>query len=252
MRSSQWRSFLLKGAFLKEGYALFIKVGEIINKTGMLNSIKKFILDRTRLLKLEELKLSEHAIEEFDEMFLRNISSNNGSIFTYNSRYPLYMFLNYVIEKKGLVVHGSNNSSINRFEPRNSSLFNGKPIKAVFASSDGVWSLFFAVVNRKGYVGSIRNLCLSVTTNKGKKRYYYFSTNNDAPNRWTDGTIYFFSKTLFKQGGIKDEWVCETELEPLAKLTVTPSDFPFRDKVRVHKEAESTVKTIIKSLLLKI
>ena len=220
--------------------------------TGMFNSFKKFILDKTRLLKIEELKLPDQAIEEFDEMFTRYISSNNGSSFTYNSSYPLYMFLNYVIEKKGLVVHGSNNSSINLFEPKNSSLFNGKPIKAVFASSDGVWSLFFAVQNRKGYVGSIRNLCLSVTTNKGIKRYYYFSTNNDAPNRWTDGTIYFFPKNLFKQGGIRDEWVCEKELKPLAKLNVTPSDFPFINQVRVHRETESHAKTIIKSLFLKI
>ncbi|MGP4072915.1 hypothetical protein ACTWQB_10215 [Piscibacillus sp. B03] len=196
--------------------------------------------------------MPEQAIEEFDEMFIRYISTGDGNIFTYNSRYPLYMFLNYVIETKGLVVHGSNNSSINIFKPRNSTLFNGKPIKAVFASSDGVWSLFFAVLNRKGYVGSIRNLCLSVTTNKGKQRYYYFSTNNNDSNRWKDGTIYFFSKTLFKQGGIRDEWVCETELEPLAKLTVTPSDFPFLNKVRVHRETESTVKTIIKALFLKI
>ncbi|MEC5424754.1 hypothetical protein QGM71_14805 [Virgibacillus sp. C22-A2] len=219
----------------------------------MLSPIKKFILDKTRLLKIEELKLSEEAIEEFDNMFIRSISSSDSSIFTYNSRYPLYMFLNYVIENKGVVVHGSNNSSINKFEPRNSSLFNGKPIKAVFASSDGVWSIFFAVQKRKGYVGSIRNLCLSITSNKGKKRYYYFSTNNnDAPNRWTDGTIYFFSKTLFKQGGIRDEWVCEKELKPLAKLSVTPSDFPFLDKVRVHRETESTVKTIIKAILFKM
>ena len=218
----------------------------------MLNPIKKFILDRTRLLKIEEMRLSEEAIEEFDEIFARLISSNHNSTFTYSSSYPLYMFLNYVIEKKGLVVHGSNHPSINLFEPKNSSLFNGKPIKAVFASSDGVWSLFFAVQNRKGYVGSIRNLCLSVNTTKGKKRYYYFSTNNDGSNRWTDGTIYFFPKSQFKQGGIKDEWVCETELEPLAKLSVTPSDFPFIDKVRIHRETESALKTIMKSVLFKI
>ncbi|WP_042222201.1 hypothetical protein [Oceanobacillus manasiensis] len=219
----------------------------------MLSTIKKLILDKTRLLKIEELNLSKQAIEEFDRLFLKHISSNNGSVFTYNSKYPLYMFLNYVIENKDVVVHGSNNSSINKFEPRNSTLFNGRPINAVFASSDGVWSLFFAVQNRKGYVGSIRNMCLSITSNKGIKRYYYFSTNNHkAPDCWTDGTIYFLSKSQFKQGGIKDEWVCEKELKPLAKLNVTSSDFPFLSKVRVHKENESTTKTIIKALFLKV
>lgn len=218
----------------------------------MLNPIKKFILDKTRLLRIEELKLSDQAIEAFDQMFIEYISSGDGSVFTYNSRYPLYMFLNYMIENKGVLVHGSNHSSISKFEPRNSTLFNGKPVKAVFASSDGVWSLFFAVLKREGYLGSIRNLCLSVATNKGKKRYYYFSVNNIDPNRWTNGTIYFFTKSHFKQGGIRDEWVCEKELEPLARLTVTPSDFPFLDKVRIHRETESPTKTIIKALLFKM
>lgn len=159
------------------------------------------------------------------------------------------MFLNYVIENKEIVVHGSNHSSINIFKPRKSTLFNGKPINAVFASSDGVWSLFFAVQNREGYVGSIRNLCLSITTKKGIKRYYYFSINNkEEPNCWTNGTIYFFWKSDFRQGGIKNEWVSEKEIKPLAKLNVSPIDFPLLQKVMNHKETDSTMKTILKAL----
>lgn len=209
------------------------------------------MLDKTRLLKIEELDLSEQAIEEFENIYTKGILSNDQSIFTYNSKYPLYMFLNFVLEKKDIVIHGSNKSMIHKFEPRNSSLFNGKPIKAVFASSDGVWSLFFAVHKKKDYVGSIRNLCLSVHTNKGIKRYYYFSTNHKIPNHWTNGTIYFFSKKLFKQGGIVDEWVCENEVKPLVKLSVTPDDFPFLNKVSRHKESDSMTKTLLKAIFLR-
>lgn len=218
----------------------------------MQSIIKKFILDKTQLLKIEELKLPEEAINEFDEMYQKYIEAGDGSYIPFQSKYPLFLFLNYVIENKNVLVHGSNNAFINDFEPRNSSLFNGKPIKAVFASTDGVWSLFFSVKNREGYVGSIRNLCLTVPTNKGIKRYYYFSVNNDVVgNSWTAGTIYFFPKHHFRQGGIRDEWVSEEKIRPLAKLSVTPNDFPFLDKVSIHRESESMAKTILKALFIK-
>jgi hypothetical protein len=224
----------------------------MVNQERIANRMKEFILDQSRLLKIEELRLSKQAIQEFDEVFTKHIASGDGSVFSFSSKYPLYLFLNYVIENKDIVVHGSNDSTISKFEPRKNSLFNGKPIEAVFASSDGVWSLFFSVLNRKHDVGSIRNLCLSLPTKKGVKRYYYFSTTNHvALNPWTDGTIYFFPKTLFKQGGIKDEWVSETGIKPLAKLNVKPSDFPFKAQVRFHKETDSTGKTIIKAFLCK-
>lgn len=222
-----------------------------IKRNRISEKIKGSIFDRTKLLKIEELHLPELAIKEFENMHNKYILSDHKNIFTYNGNYPLYMFLNYVLENKDIVIHGSNNSMICNFKPRNSSLFNGKPIKAVFASTDGIWSLFFAVQQRKDYVGSIRNLCLSVTSHKGKKRYYYFSTNHMMPNRWTNGTIYFFPKRLFKQGGIGDEWVSENEVKPLAQLTVTPDDFPFLQKVSMHKESDSTTKTILKALFLK-
>lgn len=191
-------------------------------------------------------------MNEFDELYNRNFSESDGNFITYDSKYPIYWFLNYVIENKSVLVHGSNNSSIDEFEPRKSSLFNGKPIKAVFASSDGVWSLFFAVKSRSGYRGSLRNLCLTANSNKSVKKYYYFSVNgDDLTSPWTDGTIYFFSKSFFKQGGVRDEWVCEGKVKPIAKLSVTPSDFPFLDKVSIHKETESMTKTLLKAFFIK-
>jgi hypothetical protein len=214
--------------------------------------LKKALLDITHLLKIKELDLPKQAITEFEELYTRYISIGAGSLFSYTSEYPLYMFLNYLIEEKGVLIHGSNNPNIREFEPRNSSLFNGTPIKAVFASSDGVWSIFFAVLNRDGYEGSIRNLCLTVTTKRGKKHYYYFSTNSsNALNRWVNGTIYIFPKSPFKQGGIGDEWVCEDRIKPLAKISVTPNDFPFIEKVSIHKDTDSITKTILKAIVAK-
>lgn len=218
----------------------------------MLNNIKKILLDRTKLLKVDEIFLTEQAIAEFEEIYKGYLSAEGEKHIAYQSQYPMYMFLYYLIEHKDVLVHGSNNPNIAYFEPRDSTLFMGQPIKAVFASSDGVWALFFAVKNREGYVGSIRNFCITVPTKKGKKRYYYFSRNgNEVANVWREGAIYLFSREMFKQGGIRDEWVCEQRVKPIAILSVTPNDFPFLDKVSIHKETDSMVKTIMKAIFIK-
>ena len=216
------------------------------------NLAKQFILDRSHLLKIEELTLPEEVVQEFEDFYSNSVLTARGNFITYKSNYPLYQFLLYLNENKDILVHGSNNSMIDTFEPKDSTLFNGKPIKAVFASSDGVWSLFFAVKNRE-YNGSLRNLCLTVPTKKGIKRYYYFSVVHDEVENdvWMNGTIYILPKVHFKQGGIADEWVCEQKVEPLAKLSVVPGDFPFINQVSTHVETDSIIKTLLKAFLLR-
>ncbi|RXJ04360.1 hypothetical protein DS745_02960 [Anaerobacillus alkaliphilus] len=217
----------------------------------MFTLLKRLILNQLHLLRLPELDLPKETIHEFDDIYDRHISTAEGKIVPFECRYPKYMFLNYLIETKDVLVHGTNKSDIVSFEPRKQTLFNGKPVKAVFAASDGVWSLFFAVINRVGYVGSLRNLCITSPTKKGIKRYYYFSLNKDFHGEcWSDGTIYFLPKKDFKPGGIKDEWICETAVKPLAKMTVTASEFPFKEHIFRHSETDSVVKTWVKSLVL--
>ncbi|MFV8829921.1 hypothetical protein ACNSTQ_19395 [Alkalihalobacterium sp. APHAB7] len=58
-------------------------------------------------------------------------------------------------------------------------------------------------------------------------------------------------KDQFKRGGIGDEWVCEQNVKPLAKLSVAPTDFPFLEEIRTHAETESIIKTILKALFFK-
>ncbi|SES29129.1 hypothetical protein [Salipaludibacillus aurantiacus] len=219
------------------------------------NFITRFILDRSQLLKIEELDLSSQAKNVFDDIYYNGVLQAEGQFIDYRSSYPVYQFLNYMIENKDLLVHGSNNSLIERFEPKESTLFNGRPVKAVFASSDGVWSLFFAVKNRRLYSDSnksLRNLCYTVPAKKGIRRYYYFSINNeDMLDIWTKGTIYFFFKNSFIHGGIRDEWVCKETVRPIAKLSVKPADFPFLEKTSKHAETDSMIKTLLKAFFIK-
>ncbi|MFA9456540.1 hypothetical protein ACERJO_07155 [Halalkalibacter sp. AB-rgal2] len=166
----------------------------------------------------------------------------------YNGPYPLYLLLHYLIVEKGCLVHGSNHPNISIFEPRPQTLYDGKPVTAVFASADGLWSLFFAVVNRLEYEGALKNLCI-ITKNK---RYYYFSLNRDwSGTLWREGTIYMLPSDAFVQGGAKAEWVSENPVSPVAKLAVAPEDFIFRNQVKRHDENEPHLRSLVKGLLYK-
>jgi hypothetical protein len=159
---------------------------------------------------------------------------------------PKYKFLSYITQNHSILLHGSNNPAITLFEPRDQTLYNGIMTKAVFATKDPIWPIFYAVFNRGALKGSIRN---GAFTTNGKDRFHFYSLNKQtlegAP--WTTGTIYILPIDSFKhisKGIIQfDEWISEVPLAPIAKLQVTPNDFYFINKVGCHKETESIIKS---------
>ncbi len=83
-------------------------------------------------------------------------------------------------DHKEIVLHGSGRSDIREFVPRQSSdatEFGNR--RAVYAASDGIWPIYFAVVDRDGPVTSLMNACVRVVGADGSrsKRYYFFSIN---------------------------------------------------------------------------
>lgn len=158
---------------------------------------------------------------------------------------PKYKFLHYLALTGDFVFHGSNNAQIETFEPREQTLFNSKPTKAVFASSEPIWSMFYAVFDRSKLVGGFRNGCL---VNK-KKKYHYYSLNKSTMEKdpWTSGKLYILPKEKFARSDHSkthfDEWICHDVVKPISELEVHPDDFYFKDQVSVHKKDESLTKT---------
>ncbi|WP_052345892.1 hypothetical protein [Paucisalibacillus sp. EB02] len=217
----------------------------------MHNVVRTYLLNRLNFLRMDELELTDKHEKEFEDLYENYILNGVGDEFPYLLNEQKYKFLTYLIENKNILVHGSNNPDINVFEPRNSTLFTGEKVKAVFASSDATWSTFFAVINRNDYSGSLRNLCLTAQTDKGTKRYYYFSLNEEFTGElWQVGMIYLFPKDRFEPGGAKNEWISEKEVYPLAKLLVSPEEFIFRDFIERHREDSSHIRNLVKHLLL--
>ena len=161
---------------------------------------------------------------------------------------PRWQFLCYLCDHKDVVLHGSGQPDILEFEPRQSNdiaEFGNR--RAVYAASDGIWPIYFAVMDRDGGVTSLVNSCARVVGRNGRRSepYYYFSINADALSRrpWRRGTIYLLPRTTFERQppipyrGLSLEvaqWASAVPVRTLARLTVEPEDFPFLDQIHGH------------------
>jgi hypothetical protein len=159
-------------------------------------------------------------------------------------------FLRYLVTHHPVLLHGSNRTDIDLLIPRPQTDFDNNPVNAVFATGDGVWPMFFAIVHQPSFFaqrGSMRNGCfvVGVGDESAQRRYYFFSVNKDwlAQNAWCNGTIYVLPKNTFRQTDTNairfDEWMSEEPVRPLMKLPIAPSDFPFLSCVAGHDESES-------------
>lgn len=215
----------------------------------MINMLKMLLFDRLYFLTAMDKPLHPDLKEQFDSIYRHYVVTGDGGFIEYDWDLPKHLFLQYLINQKEILVHGSNNPNIEIFEPRYQTLANNKPVKAVFAASDALWSFYFAIINRSVYQGTLKNICFSISTKKGVKRYYYFSVNQDSPGEyWQDGTIYILPKSAFSQGGSSEEWICQEKVKPLAKIKVKLNEFPFLDQVRRHDENIAHTKVVLKAL----
>ncbi len=197
-------------------------------------------------LSLPELELDEPKVRAFEQLFQSAVRVGGGDVIDYSCDHPKADFLRYLVSHKGVLLHGSNSEDVDILLPKRQLDFNGRPMTAVFASGDGVWPIFFAVLDHDRFRGSMRNGCFVIADGKGSdRRFYFFSINREMlPQRpWKDGMIYVLPREPFSQtsrGAVRfDEWASEEPVQPLAKLPVSPADFPFLPNVAGHDEKES-------------
>jgi hypothetical protein len=161
-----------------------------------------------------------------------------------------WQFCAYITDAHQVLLHGSQNPAVPAFVPRRS--YDGNPFgdrTAVFAASDGIWPMFFALLVREGSHTTLINACFRVITPDGRRSepYYFFSIAREVLARepWSDGTLYVLPRDTFEQhppqaaeGAIIQsmEWASEQTVQPIAHLWVRPADFPLLTQVRGHDE----------------
>ena len=162
-------------------------------------------------------------------------------------------YLHSLVDKQEFLFHGSNQSNIDMLTPRIQENYRGDEIRAVFASSDAIWAMFFAILDRERYQGSLRNRSFLLSRPDGmSERYYFFSINREMVGKspWRSGSVYILPRASFNQAGTGsvrfDEWFSEEAVIPTAKIDISPGDFPLFERVGTHNESESIYLTWLK------
>jgi hypothetical protein len=210
-----------------------------------------------RYLPAPPMDLSDDKVRDFERLWQGALAQ--GGEIAYNSPHPKYEFLCWLGETQDVVLHGSNEMDIAEFKPSRRG-FDANPHgnhRAIYATNDGIWPMFFAVLDKSNYRGSMRNGVMWVmddgreldfdpaAAGQGGRKVYLFSLNADElPKRpWREAMIYILPRVTFKQLRDRDgiriaEWASREPVTPIAKLRVAPQDFPFVDRVVGHDDTQ--------------
>ena len=161
---------------------------------------------------------------------------------------PRLDFLRWLAENRPVVFHGSPRDDLHELstERRSHDTTAWGNQQAVYASTDPVWAIYFACLRRDaGWTGT-RNGSMGRAGGPLYPRRYFFLHNrgSDSLDRFGPGSLYLLSPTTF----VADEpladaidtahLVSHEPVRPLARLDVTPEDFPFRDRIGFYRDGE--------------
>jgi hypothetical protein len=196
------------------------------------------------------LQLDGPTIASYEAHWAQLTTTPDTAALAYSLPSPRWQFLCYLADHKPVVLHGSGKSDILAFEPRQAvdALDFGNRA-AVYAASDGIWPLYYAILDRDQFPMSLTNACIRVVSPLGESSepLYFFSISQTAlvHRPWRTGTVYILPRTTFEpQQPIPFgdsaihvlQWASPVPVTPLAKLHVTPADFPFLDQIRGHDD----------------
>jgi hypothetical protein len=162
-----------------------------------------------------------------------------------------WQFLSALAERREIAFHGTGDPNIESLEPREPIDF--APFghqKAVFATTDPIWAMFYAVVDRDRYRLTLANGCILFVDAEGRPGppHYFFSITDDALREqpWRTGYVYFLPAATFVAQPAETYAGCAARIpqlaspvavRPFARLQVTPGDFPFLAQIRGHEDS---------------
>jgi len=182
----------------------------------------------------------------FNQMFARIMASKTFTWIDYNFPVPKWRFLCYLADQRGVALHGTGDSNIQMFEPRPSNDLNEFGDQtAVYAAGDGLWAMFFAILDRAHFPMSTSNACIRLVDEAGKvsEPQYVFSISQHAllQQPWRKGMVYLLpGDTFINQPSLRfgayevriPQLASLVPVKPFAQLEVAPEDFPFLKEIR--------------------
>ena len=89
-------------------------------------------------------RLGAGARPEFDEF----LEPGRSSLIDYRLDAPKHEFLSYLVHNRRYLVHGTAAPDLDEVKPMPATDYEARTLEAVFATSDGIWPLFFATLDR--------------------------------------------------------------------------------------------------------
>ena len=165
----------------------------------------------------------------FEEL-IASAQGRDGLVDVARSPYPVHEFLTYLVDRHGLLLHGSNHSTLAVLEPQPAHDLDTQ-LFAVVACDDGIWPLFYAVVARDR-VDGVMTACTHIGRGSRRRRFYVSAVYGDpeSASTWTDGVVYALPRTGFRREW-GNEWVSSEAVQPKLHIPVQPTDYPLRDTV---------------------
>ena len=163
---------------------------------------------------------------------------------------PPHRFVQWLLSRDIVIFHGSNDRTIDEFLPRRTSLelhdVGGRGnLGAIYGTHDGLWSMFFATVDRSALRGSISNGVARYDAPDGRTvDVYHFSVSSESlPERpFTAGALYLLPRDTFERipffpgGPPSPEWASHEPVRPICRILLEPEDFPFLDDIGGHDD----------------
>lgn len=165
----------------------------------------------------------------FDEL-IAAAREGDGTVPVAECPYPTHELLTHLVLQRGLLLHGSNDPSLEVLEPRPAHDL-GTVLEAVVTSDDAIWPMFYAVIARDR-VDAVFTGCVHVGRRPRPRRFYFFAVDGDPGDAacWTDGVVYAMPRAGFRREWGR-EWVSPRSVRPSLRVPVRPDDFPLRASV---------------------
>lgn len=197
-------------------------------------------------LKRPIMEIDSQTRYNFDRLLARLKAEATITQIDYTFPVPKWQFLCYLADQYGVILHGTGDTHIQVFEPRPSNDLNEFGAQtAVYAARDGLWAVFFAILDRGRYSMSTSNACIRLVDEAGQvsEPRYVFSISHSALRQqpWRKGTVYllpgdtFVNQPSLQFGAYEVRLPQMASLEPVkpfAHLEVAPEDFPFLKNIR--------------------
>lgn len=176
----------------------------------------------------------------FEALYQATLARGQGSAVDYTLPYPKHEFLRYLVEQKGLFLHGSGKADIDVLRPFRYGVdaADHGNVSGVYADKDPIRPIYFAVVNGARCFGQSNGyfnlLADGQHSSKGdlpcNERFYKLAigVNGLRLPFWRTGMLYILPPDTFTY---HEEWTSRTPVPPLMRLAVTPEDLPLRDQV---------------------